>query len=214
MKKRELTEAQQLKGERLCVNFEAMRESVSKANLDIFYEDAPNFGLNMAGVCEPIIMIVGGQVSQPDNGFTVSERHLKLLTGLLHGASLTQDDISFIYAIPYRLKIPGQEIQMAGRKPTEEELKFFRPFALKYIEIMNPRAIVTLGVDAIDCLVGYEDKRLISQCIDKTFNYKDWPIFPAYSLEYLIRDPNIEWRNKFIDSLNRAKNFVKDIQTQ
>ena len=87
-------------------------------------------------------------------------------------------------ASPYRA--PG------GRLPTDEEMEISIPFIKKFIEILKPKVILSMGSLPVNYLFGKNDA--VTLLRGKWLEYNGIPLMTTFSLPYLLN--NIEAKKK------------------
>jgi uracil-DNA glycosylase len=130
----------------------------------------------------------------------------KRLDRILQKASLKRQDVYITNVVNDR---PPK-----NRKPTKKEVELYFPFLIKQIQIIKPKAIVTLGATAINFFLDYFNltkdmamNRLRGRVFTTKFDFGKVNIIPTYHPSYLIYRPEKEQFLK--QDLKKAKNLVK-----
>ena len=79
----------------------------------------------------------------------------------------------------------------SNRDPENDEITACRPYVEKQIEIINPKAIVSLGRIAAQSLL--RSKTPISKLRGSFYDFQDIPVMPTFHPAYLLRNPKGKW---------------------
>ena len=103
----------------------------------------------------------------------------ELMDKMLAAIGMSRDNVSIIPIVFWRT--PG------GRTPTNEELSLARPFVMRLIEFLSPRAILTLGATPASEIAGIK----LSTAHGRLCNTSDGvPVMPIYHPNYLLLKPS------------------------
>lgn len=134
------------------------------------------------GSAEADLMIVGEAPGRDEDlqGEPFVGRAGKLLTNILAAIDLSRDDVFIGNVIKCR--------PPANRNPEHDEIAACRGFLFEQINIIQPKAILTLGSFAAQLLLDTDDK--ISSLRGKFHDFKGIPVMPTYHPAYLLRNPS------------------------
>ncbi len=78
-----------------------------------------------------------------------------------------------------------------GRSPLDSELNYSRPFWQKAIQIIQPNLILTFGQEAVSRILNRKEsiQKIHGQKLEFSEGEFNCPVFPIFSLEYLIENP-------------------------
>lgn len=104
----------------------------------------------------------------------------RLLTDIItKGIGLRREDVYIANVVKCR---PPN-----NRDPEPDEILACQPFLQRQVALIRPRAIVTLGKFATQCLL--ETRTPISQLRGKWHDYRGVPLMPTFHPAYLLRNP-------------------------
>ncbi len=109
----------------------------------------------------------------------------QLLDQILQAVNLDSEKDVFITNAVFRLP-PGDDGKPL-RKPTEDEIAFYKPFLLEIIRLINPKVIVLSGGVAAQSLL--EEKQGITKIRGKWYQWQDKWVMPIFHPAYLLRNP-------------------------
>jgi DNA polymerase len=157
-------------------------------------EDDPLFpaGTNMViyrGNPEAKLMIVGeAPGTQEDReGKPFVGRSGQLLDQILAAAGFDPEKDVFITNAVFRLP-PGDDGKPL-RKPTNEEIEFYKPYLLEIIRLVDPQIILLSGNVATQSLLGQTG---ITRLRGEWFDWHGRPTMPIFHPAYLLRNPTRE----------------------
>lgn len=111
----------------------------------------------------------------------------KLLDQILHAAGFDPDTDVFITNAVFRMP-PGDD-GSAFRKPTTEEIEFYKPYLLKIIHLIDPVIILVTGNVSTQALIG---KTGITKLRGKWDMWQGRYVMPVFHPSYLLRNPSRE----------------------
>ena len=116
-------------------------------------ENALVFG---EGPKNPVLMLIGEAPGEQESlqGRPFVGKAGKNLDRFLELAGLRREDIYISNAVKYRPTRTGKTGRLSNRPPTREEVALFRPWLLREIAEVAPRAIATLGNTPLQALAG------------------------------------------------------------
>ena len=120
----------------------------------------------------------------------------ELLDKMMAAIGLGRDNVSITSLIFWRT--PG------GRTPTRAELDLARPFVNRFIELMEPRIILTLGSLAATEIAGVD---VIKSHGASVKIEKDIEVFPIYHPNYLLLKP--AYKRDVWTVLQNVQNLLK-----
>ena len=155
-------------------------------------EDDPLFpaGTNMViyrGNPDAKLMIVGeAPGTQEDReGKPFVGRSGQLLDQILEAADFDPEKDVFITNAVFRLP-PGDDGKPL-RKPTNEEIEFYKPYLLEIIRLVDPQIILLSGNVATQSLLGQTG---ITRLRGEWFDWHGRPTMPIFHPAYLLRNPS------------------------
>jgi DNA polymerase len=101
----------------------------------------------------------------------------QLLSKILQAANINRQDIFITNVV--RCQPPG------NRTPTIDEIRACRPFLLREIALVQPKAIIALGATAGNALI-HEDFKITKER-GQWFSYNGIRIMPTFHPAYLLR---------------------------
>ncbi len=154
-------------------------------------EDDPLFpaGTNMViyrGNPAAKLMIVGEAPGTEEDrlGKPFVGRSGQLLDQILRAAQFDPDQDVFITNAVFRLP-PGDDGKPL-RKPTNEEIEFYKPYLLEIIRLVDPKIILLTGNVATQSLLGQTG---ITRLRGEWFDWHGRPTMPIFHPAYLLRNP-------------------------
>lgn len=135
------------------------------------------------------LMIVGEAPGPEENvkGKPFVGRAGQLLDQILQAAKFDSEHDVFITNSVFRLP-PGEDGK-AFRKPTEEEIKYYRPYVLEIIRLINPTIMLLTGNVACQSILN---KTGITSLRGQWFQVDGRWVMPIYHPSYLLRNPSRE----------------------
>jgi len=154
-------------------------------------EDDPLFpaGTNMV-ICRgnpaAKLMIIGeAPGTQEDRlGKPFVGRSGQLLDQILNAAAFDPEEDVFITNAVFRL--PPGEGGKPLRKPTNDEIEFYKPYLLEIIRLVDPLIMLLTGNVATQALLG---KTGITKLRGQWFDYQGRQTMPIFHPAYLLRNP-------------------------
>jgi uracil-DNA glycosylase family 4 len=104
----------------------------------------------------------------------------QLLTKMIEAMGFRRQDVYICNVI--KCRPPG------NRNPEPDEVAACEPFLRKQLAALRPRAIVTLGKFAAQCLLRVDTP--ITRLRGTLRSYQGVPLMPTYHPAYLLRDPS------------------------
>lgn len=155
-------------------------------------EDDPLFpaGTNMVicrGNPETKLMIVGEAPGTEEDrqGKPFMGRSGKLLDQILAAVELDSNEDVFITNSVFRL--PPGDGGKPLRKPTPDEIVFYKPFLLEIIRLVDPKIILLTGNVATQSILG---KTGITKLRGKWVEWNGRFVMPIFHPAYLLRNPS------------------------
>jgi uracil-DNA glycosylase family 4 len=168
------------------------------ANLDelvaamMAMEDDPLFpeGTNMViyrGNPEAKLMIIGEAPGTEEDrlGKPFVGRSGKLLDQILEAVNFDPDEDVFITNAVFRL--PPGDGGKPLRKPTNDEIEFYKPYLLEIIRLVDPAIMLLSGNVATQSLLGQTG---ITKLRGQWFDWHGRPVMPIFHPAYLLRNPS------------------------
>lgn len=108
----------------------------------------------------------------------------QLLDQILNAAAFDPEQDVFITNAVFRL--PPGEGGKPLRKPTNDEIEFYKPYLLEIIRLVDPWIILITGNVATQSLLGITG---ITKLRGKWVDYQGRPTMPIFHPAYLLRNP-------------------------
>ena len=109
----------------------------------------------------------------------------QLLTKIIEATGLDRDKVYIANILKCRPDTPGKVY--GNRKPRPEEMESCFPWVKRQIEIIQPRAIVSLGGTAVEGLLGKMPSG-ITRLRGNWHSYRGVPVMPTFHPSYLLRN--------------------------
>ena len=155
-------------------------------------EDDPLFpaGTNMViyrGNPEAKLMIIGEAPGTEEDrlGIPFVGRSGKLLDQILNAANFDPEVDVFITNAVFRLP-PGNDGKPL-RKPTPDEIKFYQPYLLEIIRVIDPVIILLTGNAALESILGQTG---ITRLRGEWQEWQGRHVMPIFHPAYLLRNPS------------------------
>lgn len=155
-------------------------------------EDDPLFaaGTNMViyrGNPQARLMIIGEAPGTEEDrlGKPFVGRSGKLLDQILGAVNFDPEGDVFITNAVFRLP-PGDDGKPL-RKPTSDEIKFYQPFLLEIIRIIDPVIILLTGNAALESILGITG---ITKLRGQWHEWQGRLVMPIFHPAYLLRNPS------------------------
>ena len=135
-------------------------------------------------------MIIGEAPGPEENkqGKPFVGRSGQLLDQILQAVKLESDRDVFISNSVFRMP-PGEDGK-SFRKPTTEEIAFYRPYILEIVRLVDPKVILLVGGVAAQSIL--EEKLGITKIRGKWYQWQDRWVMPIFHPSYLLRNPSRE----------------------
>ncbi len=136
---------------------------------------------------EARLMIVGEAPGPQENiqGKPFVGRAGQLLDKILQAVDLDPQGDVFITNSVFRMP-PGQGGK-AFRKPTPQEIEYYKPYLLAMIRLIDPRIILLSGNVACQAILG---KTGITRLRGQWFQFEGRWVMPIFHPSYLLRNPS------------------------
>ncbi len=155
-------------------------------------EDDPLFpaGTNMViyrGNPQAKLMIIGEAPGTEEDrqGKPFVGRSGKLLDQILSAADFDPDEDVFITNAVFRL--PPGDGGKPLRKPTSDEIEFYKPYLLEIIRLVDPAIILLSGNAATEAIIGQTG---ITKLRGNWTNWHGRLVMPIFHPAYLLRNPS------------------------
>ncbi len=155
-------------------------------------EDDPLFpaGTNMViyrGSPKAELMIIGEAPGTEEDrqGKPFVGRSGQLLDQMLQAIDLDPENDVFITNAVFRL--PPGDGGKPLRKPTSDEIQFYKPFLLEIIRLVDPKIMLLTGNVATEALL---DRTGITRLRGEWFRWQDRWTMPIFHPAYLLRNPS------------------------
>lgn len=153
------------------------------------------------GVVDPLVMVIGeGPGADEDrSGRPFVGRAGQYLDKWLNAVKLSRETNAFIGNV-VKCRPPG------NRDPLPDESHACRPYLDRQIELIRPKAILTVGRIAAQQLLGTETG--IGKLRGGSYTYKGIPLFATYHPSGVLRNPDL--RQAVWDDLRRLRAFLDE----
>jgi DNA polymerase len=133
------------------------------------------------------LLIIGEAPGPEENikGKPFVGRAGQMLDKVLQAADFDPEKDVYITNSVFRMP-PGEEEGKAFRKPTTEEIDYYRPFVFEIIRLVDPRVILLTGNVACQSVL---QKTGITSLRGKWTHTEDRWIMPIFHPSYLLRNP-------------------------
>ncbi|MFN2137013.1 MAG: uracil-DNA glycosylase family protein [Candidatus Promineifilaceae bacterium] len=155
-------------------------------------EDDPLFpeGTNMViyrGNPHARLMIIGEAPGTEEDrqGKPFVGKSGQLLDQILRSVNFDPEEDVFITNAVFRLP-PGEDGKPL-RKPTNEEIEFYKPYLLEIIRLVDPAIMLLSGNVATQSLLGQTG---ITKLRGQWFDWHGRPVMPIFHPAYLLRNPS------------------------
>ena len=135
------------------------------------------------------LLIIGEAPGPEENvkGKPFVGRAGQLLDKILQAADFDPETDVYITNSVFRLP-PGEDGK-AFRKPTDEEIRFYRPFVMEIVRLVGPLVILLTGNVACQSILG---KTGITSLRGQWTQWQERWVMPIYHPSYLLRNPSKE----------------------
>ncbi len=160
------------------------------------------------GVFDPLVMVIGeGPGAEEDaTGRPFVGRAGRYLDKWLDAIDLSREKNCFIGNI-VKCRPPG------NRDPKPEESSACLPYLVKQIELLKPKAILTVGRISSQILTG--SMQGIGKLRGRIYNYNGVPLVPTYHPSGVLRNPSLRpyvWEDlKLLKAILEEKITKKDL---
>jgi DNA polymerase len=150
-------------------------------------------GTNMViyrGNPEAKFMVIGEAPGPEENkqGKPFVGRSGQLLDQILQAVKLDPEKDVFVSNSVFRL--PPGEAGKSFRKPTSQEIAFYRPYTLEIVRLVNPKVIVLAGGVAAQSVLN--ETQGITKIRGKWTEWQGRWVMPIFHPSYLLRNPSRE----------------------
>jgi uracil-DNA glycosylase len=167
-------------------------ESLLAAMVDMKDDPLADAGTTLViyrGNPEARLMIVGEAPGPQENrlGKPFVGKSGQLLDQILQAAGFDPEEDVFITNAVYRM--PPGDGEREFRKPTNDEIEFYKPYLLEMIRLIDPAVILLSGNVATQSLLGQTG---ITRLRGSWHQWQDRWVMPIYHPAYLLRNPSRE----------------------
>lgn len=166
--------------------FDELIEALMKMEDDPLFPEGTNIVI-YRGNPKADIMIIGEAPGTEEDrkGKPFVGRAGQLLDQILAAADLDPEKDVFITNAVFRLP-PGEDGK-SFRKPTLDELRFYKPYLLELIRLVDPKIILLAGNAAIESLL---EETGITRMRGKWYEWHGRWLMPIFHPAYLLRNPD------------------------
>lgn len=135
---------------------------------------------------EAKLMLIGEAPGPQENikGKPFVGRSGQLLDQILEAADFNPEQDVFISNSVFRM--PPGEGDKNFRKPTNEEIEYYKPYLLEIIRLVNPKIMLLIGNVATQSILG---KTGITKLRGQWFDWNGRHVMPIFHPSYLLRNP-------------------------
>ena len=162
------------------ININELQEKIKNFTLNPLSKFATNT-ITGTGVHNPKLLVITETPNADEDrtGIPLSGETGELLKKILSAIKCSTETNTFTF--------PASPLRPAGaRTPTQEEMEISKPFIKKFIELLKPQLILTMGTIPTQILLEKEDT--ITSLRGKFFEYKSIPLMATFSLNYLLNN--------------------------
>ena len=150
-------------------------------------------GTNMViyrGNPEAKFMVIGEAPGPEENkqGKPFVGRSGQLLDQILQAVKLDSEKDVFISNSVFRL--PPGDAGKSFRKPTNQEIAFYRPYTLEIVRLVDPKVIILTGGVAAQSVLN--ETQGITKIRGKWYEWQGRWVMPVFHPSYLLRNPSRE----------------------
>ncbi len=133
------------------------------------------------------LMIVGEAPGPRENeiGKPFVGRAGKMLDQVLEAVNFDTEKDVFISNSVFRM--PSEDRGKSFRKPTNDEIEYYKPYLLEIIRLVNPAIILLTGNVATQSLLGLTG---ITKLRGQWYNWSGYDVMPIFHPSYLLRNPS------------------------
>lgn len=169
-------------------SFDTLVEEMMQMKDDILYPAGTNMVI-YRGNPEARLMIAGEAPGTEEDrlGKPFVGRSGQLLDQILRAVDLDPEKDVFITNAVFRMP-PGDAGGRPLRKPTTEEVEYYRPYLLEIIRLIDPLIIVLSGGVAVQSLLN--EKQGITKVRGTWYQWNGKWVMPIFHPAYLLRNPS------------------------
>ena len=136
---------------------------------------------------EAKLMLIGEAPGPQENikGKPFVGRSGQLLDQILEAADFDPEQDVFISNSVFRM--PPGEGDKNFRKPTNEEIEYYKPYLLEIIRLVDPKIMLLIGNVATQSILG---KTGITKLRGQWFDWNGRHVMPIFHPSYLLRNPS------------------------
>ena len=166
-------------------SFDALVESMNRLEDDPLFPAGTNIVI-YRGNPEAKVMIVGEAPGPEEDrqGKPFVGRAGQLLDQILEAVNFDPEKDVFITNAVFRL--PPGEGGKAFRKPTSDEIEYYKPYLLEIIRLVDPAIILLAGNAATEAILGETG---ITKLRGKWYEWNGRWVMPIFHPSYLLRNP-------------------------
>jgi len=166
-------------------SFDALVESMNRLEDDPLFPAGTNIVI-YRGNPEAKVMIVGEAPGPEEDrqGKPFVGRAGQLLDQILEAVNFDPEQDVFITNAVFRL--PPGEGGKAFRKPTSDEIEYYKPYLLEIIRLVDPAIVLLAGNAATEAILGETG---ITKLRGKWYEWNGRWVMPIFHPSYLLRNP-------------------------
>jgi DNA polymerase len=166
-------------------SFDALVESMNRLEDDPLFPAGTNIVI-YRGNPEAKVMIVGEAPGPEEDrqGKPFVGRAGQLLDQILEAVNFDPEKDVFITNAVFRL--PPGEGGKAFRKPTSDEIEYYKPYLLEIIRLVDPAIVLLAGNAATEAILGETG---ITKLRGKWYEWNGRWVMPIFHPSYLLRNP-------------------------
>lgn len=161
-------------------NINELQEKIKNFTLNPLSKFATN-SITGTGTQTPTLLVITEMPNNDEDrsGIPLSGETGELLKKILSAINCSIETNTFTF--------PASPLRPAGsRAPTKEEMEISKPFIKRFIELLKPKLILTMGSIPTQILLEKEDS--ITSLRGKFFEYQSIPLMATFSLNYLLNN--------------------------
>jgi DNA polymerase len=167
-------------------SFEALISAMMKLEDDPLFPEGTNMVIYRGNPAARLMIVGEAPGTEEDRqGKPFVGRSGQLLDQILEAVGFKPETDVFITNAVFRLP-PGEEGKPL-RKPTPEEISYYKPYLLELIRLVDPDIILLAGNAAAESLLGETG---ITRLRGRWFEWHGRWLMPVYHPAYLLRNPS------------------------
>jgi DNA polymerase len=166
-------------------SFDALVESMNRLEDDPLFPAGTNIVIYRGNPAAKVMIV--GEAPGPEEdrqGKPFVGRAGQLLDQILEAVNFDPEKDVFITNAVFRL--PPGEGGKAFRKPTSDEIEYYKPYLLEIIRLVDPAIVLLAGNAATEAILGETG---ITKLRGKWYEWNGRWVMPIFHPSYLLRNP-------------------------